>query len=54
MFINSNNSCAAIDLASWSGEFFNIWFLANIESLPYTTISMLPCFPKPQVSYRKL
>ena len=26
--INSINSCAAIDLASWSDEYFNIWFLA--------------------------
>ena len=25
---NSNNSCDAIDRASASGEFFNIWFLA--------------------------
>ena len=44
--ISSNNSCAAIDLANWSCEFFNIWFLAKIESLPYTTTSMLPYLPK--------
>ena len=46
MSSNSNNSCVAMDLASGSGEFFNIWFLANIEFIPYTTISMLPCFPE--------
>lgn len=45
MSSNSNNSCVAMDLASGSSEFFNIWFLANIEFIPYTTISMLPYFP---------
>ncbi len=33
-FISSSNSCAAIDLANGSCEFFNIWFLAKIDFLP--------------------
>ena len=28
IFINSNSSCTAIDLASGSWEFFKIWFFA--------------------------
>lgn len=31
---SSNNSCAAIDLANGSVEYFNIWFLAYIEGWP--------------------
>ena len=33
-FISSSNSCAAIDLANGSCEFFKIWFLAKIDFLP--------------------
>ena len=50
---NSNNSCDAIDLASGSCEFFNIWFLAYTESLPYTMTSMLPSFPKYGFSHQR-